>query len=714
MLLALILGIQSVQPSAEKLVLAGAEAAALSASLGRPVRIAPGIGREMLYVRAGAAKPMAMLSALARALHASIVQSPAGFAIRRTKADLAELLARRTAAREDWFGVTESRLSTYRRPFGGSPPASAIQGALALERKRMDDLMAGVGTGRVPLSPEFYVWNLLPSATLLDAWIKRIGPRDLAEIPTGEVRVYETDPGPGALELPDSPELLAAYSATISNLRDSGLHDAPAPQINGYTEPGTSHYHLPPAFTVASAEQAQPVLARLSVRAGTGSINCWLELYDRSGERLDDAVLNAAPEPPYVNDVDLIAATQALSGDTQIVLSKEAQAAARFGFTGMLDRVLPLVERPDLNEPLDPYVGPAIAAMVSDTGAVVVDVPDDLLSTTRQCVRNGLLSPGALRLLLKNAGTFEETTVQGIRVLRPIDPEYVEGRRADRVRLAKYAKGFLSAGVLETRARTQLYHEGYPNMWAFAARWADGADSLSRTPHGIVGNGQGRQIEYAQPNVLAFLGCISDADWDALEAGKTLTIEQMGLAKELEQLLSLGASTSAADQQTPYLYQEHPAEALRDQGPGSVTISIPKTANAVFRAWDPRRGETAFLNVWIPRDRLLSLYHARRDAIGHLSLDRAETEQLNAKRFDLRFAMENVEEVAVRLPHGLVIRARLSATYTDQSGVETYADLPQDVKDRIWQNESTAAQRKAPTQEPGQGPKPVGTGIPPP
>lgn len=678
LLAVLLVGSESFRHSVSSagIVTAASVVQSLGAALGRRVEIPAKLGKEMLYIEAGTATPEVRLKALASALHASLIYERDSYRILRTASDLRAIHDGRTAERKSWMRIGLQRAAQFRSArLGSGPTANNLQQEIEREAKSYDDLLQR----RTRLPHDYFgMADLLPCQLLLEGCAQRLGPTALAEVPTGESRVFESEPTQTALKLPDVSDLIEHYRVTMAQLGQLGI---PETALRLASERAMA-LGLTSCMTGAFAG---PLLTRLVSSSTPRGIGVELELYGMSGNLVDSASIPLSELEPLVSSLQ--AEDKLKSRDSiRISVGDDAQNAAHF-FQQLGGKLGDMYSHPDQSEPLDFFVKAAVSWLVHDSLAkcVVADVPDDFADIAARCVNKGVLNCTAFLWNLKYSEGFEKVEVAGASVWRPTDPEYVEAHRTDRVALGKYARLLARAdGESKVRLQARLCHEGFPGEWAFGGWWLHAYEDATHTRP---------PMSNITLSMYRLLGGVSDGLWDRLEAGESLTAGQLGVTEELKQLLAGNSLTVQAGEVPITDLDKHALELYRGTAISETPISLRKTTARVVQRWMP--GAQPPTNLpWAPAESLSRLFPFARADIqsGEVLTARGDFEERCERHFAVYFANQENLDLRITLPKGCCLTGRF---YSQAKDIQStgYAELPQAVKDQIWQTACSMAQR---------------------
>jgi hypothetical protein len=661
-----------------RLVRAGAEVEAIGAELGQRIEISSRLANEMLYIENGAASPGERLVALAHALNASLTTQDYIETVARTAHDLKAIHAKRTSVRAAWIASRLKYAADYRLKRGGHDlNRQSLEREIDRESKAWGDVMSG----RVRAPTEVMgIGNLLPCEQLLEALVFRIGERNLAAIPSGELRVYEDAVLPGSHSLPEFADLVSQYRSALRKLAVSGLSDRAAEEVK---ELNPNLAQLLGVFR----EDINPTRCRLVVDAGPVGMGIHLDIYEHTGRLMDSAYLWVFDKQPFLGGNQIADNAVGTTADTRVPLGPSELDGVRVMLGGHPTAARDWFSSPDKHEPLDLFARAAVSNLIAGSSGrcVVADVPDEFLTIAARCVTRGSLNCSGFRTLLEQCEGYERVDLGGDTVWRPTDPEYTESRRANRVSLARYTKQLMENGANIERLRAKAFHEGFPGVWEWAGSWVLSARNLSHMPNGSSG---------VSAKMYAVLGGISDSAWDELEAGATRTASQLGITEELLQLFDDESTSAQSDSRALSDLDKHPAELYTTLGIGDTPISLRKLTRRVVQKWtlggNSGRG-------WSPIDRLPGTFpFVSEDPVsGNLTPSRGDFEAKCSARFGFRFAVEDDVDVVIGLPQGCSLSRRLSVTRRDVTQDMGYGDLPQDLRDQIWAIACDTARRTA-------------------
>ncbi len=173
--------------------------------------------RNVVFVEPRGASVDAQLDAVARALHASVVKEKGEIRLERSNKDRRDMLEKCMLVREKWIDGRIDRVARYRSGFGPSSTPEGFFKAAAIQLAQLDEAHKGKRTSIDQVYPE----QVLPSQSLLEALIERIGRKKLAAVETGAAEVFTSSGGPGTLRLPACDDLLQSYEIAMQPFREA-------------------------------------------------------------------------------------------------------------------------------------------------------------------------------------------------------------------------------------------------------------------------------------------------------------------------------------------------------------------------------------------------------------------------------------------------------------------------------------------------------------
>ena len=648
-----------------RMVTASTEATILSERSGKTIRISPKLGSEILFLASGGASVDMEVNAVAYALHASVVHEKDQLVIRRTQADTANLERARADQRVQWIQKTLDRVARFRELHTRSgPPWQTITSEIKSEWQAWTDFASHKG----PFPQNVFVArHLLPSEQLLEGLIRRISPATLASLPSGENYAFESEPSRPDRGLPDVSDLLQIYASSMQEFAGYTLDDDLQKKIGAYA-----------GLEVLASDARRndpPTYLRLKVQAISMAMGIGLELYDKDGNKLDEANLQVTPKDEILTSKQIADSTMDPPGLDRYPLSSDELNAAAFARYENLREMPVWFTAPDKFEPLSLMTKSAMSALADEEDAkcFVADVPDSFFGYAGESVKNSKLNIESFKKIIHEWEGYERAAIGQAVIWRPTDPQLVESSRTDRRGLGSYAREFLSEQSIPHRLQGKLYQEAFPGRWQLRGLWLSGARAFL---HEV------RIGDDLTERSYAFVGAISDADWDRLKSGEVISLGQLGSTAEFQAVLDEDIVQAKSAAPLPDLLR-HPAELFKGYDLSQAPVTMQLSNVPVARYWNADGPE---FKLWQPAANLEGLFHiiATPEQTPRILTSRDEFEAKMTKQFKFRFATEEYMNLEIGGSHGSYVEARVPGTPASLSEVQTFADFPEQVKDQIW------------------------------
>jgi hypothetical protein len=406
----------------------------LARELHEPVKISWALKDDLVFIEPAQALPKALITSLATALHASVRRAESGLVIERTPNDLKEIEQGRITERTHW--LTE-RLDSVQR-YRATHNVQSSEDYMAALRSRGQDWMQFAGRHIDHPNP-FYIGELLPSETVLEGIMERIGLEKLAALPSGEVQVFEDQPQGETESLPEHQDLIDTYINSMTSFTNA----KPLSTDRFYARQLGSKDVFDGWDKAALTSKL-----RLEERSTRSEIYLILEGFDSHGNRSLLADFLAGPAGIKGDSFQTMRAEEKKSDAAWIDLSPEGRAAIQPLQPGS---ALPAwFIHPDKQEPMDLFVREALQSLASEhpDNAFVVDVSDDLWLAMKLASKDGRINVGALKDQIRERVPYDEVTESGSTVWRLRDPVLDEAARADRKVLARFGQEFQDVTAL--------------------------------------------------------------------------------------------------------------------------------------------------------------------------------------------------------------------------------------------------------------------------
>ncbi len=643
-----------------QLVTAEQEARVLSSRLGHELVVAKPLRSEMLYVASHGATPEIEAKAVAEALHASLDKNGAGWLIQRTKQQRLDIERDRRTERATWIRrAIKDRTTQRTKKLAGHSAESVVVANLNRALKPQ--------TGRPTTQAEDVASDqglydcelLLPGATLLESIVARLTPERLASIPSGDYRVYETDPILPAEALPDVSDLVASFTRSMHAFEGSPLA----------VEMKERSVGAGGAFLTGFGGASKPVKTRLMVTTSLTGLTLSLELFDEVGSRIGVASMFIS-RPDISRSAEIEARKPGVQGHpVWIPVSDAATKCA--SFRSRKGEFPDWFRYPERTEPLSiiSTTGFAWMAEQAPEKCFVVDMPDSVFSMAMQVVKQDRLNVSAFQVSLAGAEMMQQVSDDHAVVWRSRDPEWVEITRSDRKALGSFSRGVISAGWIDPREEGLVFHRcrqlNYD--WRAAARLG-------------LEKGNGRpQISPSGGELMPIIGEISDADWQSLRSGRTITVGELGIVHETALLLSLEPDVVGGNALSDLF--RHPLEMYGRYRIEETPVSLKGQPEQVVQV-----KTDSFVGDWCPLRVLpAQLTHDGLGVVRNRKLTRDTLEAYLEEKCSFNVGQRSELTMIVGLPQGHSIEQRLLMPVETVSSKLPYSQMPKEIRDKVWE-----------------------------
>jgi len=660
-----------------QIMTADADIKMISEMLGKPVAIQASLAKKRLYISNPNYPPDKLLAILAAAIHGSIQTSPTGLLLQRTPNDFAELRLAERKERANWIRERLEAVSDYRKRMsaGNTSPSEVVFKELHAKQVAVANFQSHGGMRPASFFPQ----QLLPSEGLLEALIGRIGIDALASIPAGQTVIYEDAPVDNAHPLPPSGDLIDQYMNASSPYERTSLSQD---DLNAIRLMNYGAY-----FSEVGRETKRP--ERLRLRVSVTKVNQILQLEGFDGEEKRVLLANFVTSGSmksrlYTN----VASEDKLRSDAQwSPIPKEAQQAL-----DELKRIRssggPAPEwlvHPEQNEPLNAFTSGCLQAFAAQTPekCMVVDVDDFFWEFSRYCCSADRLCITAFQDELDEIEDYERIEDATSIVLRPRTPEAIEASRVDRKVLGKHLRDLLNQSGERLRTLSLLCHDASAERSSMVEALAWFATRIATS------NMDG----YLGDETYRFLGGISDSGWEQLKAGKSSNVSQEGVTEQLRDLL-ISEARPIVGEQTVSDLKHHAIELFSKQPVGTAVISSESRVASVVRWKEPGKA----IGLWQPIGRLTSLAPQAVERLPNgqfVPVGTPDTfEQSLSKGRQFQTALQTIQVITIRLPLAQRIEIAGSSDIHDLGSLLAYGDLPQALRDKIYQDSVEAQKRQ--------------------
>lgn len=643
------------------------EVSRLSHELGSHVTVAGPLGSNMLFVASHGVGPKVEASAVALALHASLVESRKVLVIKRTASDQKKLSQEREAERASWItNALRFQADERKRLQASQSLEDAIAATVSSALEGFDPHPPGNPNSVVrALSALRNGLPLLPSAILLDGVVRRLTPERLASIPTGRTQVFENSPTANAVDLPNIEDLLDEFAIASNRVAKISIPDQDSAEFI------RSNF---PEYAGLGKAVGKPAKVRLVVRSsGATGLVVSLEAFDEAGTCVGSATL-AISKPGGLGIAFLPGAVASQGSSVWVPIGIIAANCARFQYLQKAAEQIPdWLLYPEKKEPLSVFLSYGLRSISDETpnACVVINVPEHLFVDGGMCVSGDKIDAGAVERMMRDVELMTPVAENQSVVWRSLDPEFNEAGLSDRAVMGHFARTAAASRGIGARSEGRLarFCGGFYDVWSDDVR---SVVSPNVTLDSAMAN---------LPNpFLRLIGAISDEDWDRLESGRTLTVGQLGVTSELDAALLQDPKLHGAPR-IPDLYR-HPSELVSAGRLEETPIRIESTMTRVGRL-----ETTSQYGGWAQLKDLPK--ELRSECLENLhpkwGMSRQELEQFLQSKCRFHTGQRLVGTLVVSLPNGLFIRQPLPMPAENVSDQLAYDEMPQSLRDGVWQ-----------------------------
>lgn len=642
----------------------------IGVKLGRPIAVQAVLSKKLLFISDPDYPPDKLLALVATAVHGSVRATPNGLTLERSSKDLAALRDAEHRERVDWILARLQDVAAYRKK--ASAAGGGLPQVVTRELNGRQTAMQNFSSHGGPRPATLFPQQLLPSELLLEALIRRIGADELASIPPGRIVIYEDSPVDQAAPLPPDGDLIDQYLEASMPLDGISLtQDASA---------AIQRLRYAPFFSQVGKQTKRPERLRLRVTSARTNLLLQLEGFDGEEKRVllaDFVTQGRMKGRPYTN----IASEDKAKGDalwspiskaTQVEIDRDLRSQISVGSPAP-----DWLVHPERTEPLNLFVCDCLGAFAAQTPekCMVVDVDDFFWDFTRVCCSGERLCTTAFQDELGEMEDYERVEDATSIVLRPRTPEAVEATQADRKVLGRGIRDLIARNGDRLRTLSLLFHDASADRSPFAERLARDAMQIAPTS----------SDELLGDRTYRLLGAISENAWGDLMAGRLATAAQDGVTDEMRDLLVSDTRAAFGDQVVTDL-KHHPIELYHEVPVGATQLSVKPREASVFRWQSPGKP----MGPWQPVGRLMVLAPAavRRLGNGHFILEGTQDsfEQGLARGMLFQMASETQRIITIHLPEGRQMEIVGSAEPHDATPLGPYRDLPQTVRDKVYQD----------------------------
>jgi hypothetical protein len=660
LLLALISGVYS----NAQVTTAEAFCAQLSHQLGKPVQISGPIKEDLVFVEPHGASPQSVLSALAVAIGAKLEADGSGYKLMRTKDWASQISAQVITERTKWL---ERRLNLD-HDFRAVNPSAGLDGFAGVSAVLQKSV--AMRAGKLDHMGPFSGAELLPSSTLLESLLSRIGLKQLASLPAGEVAVYEDAPASGEQSLPEHQDLTTVYESELNNLRAQPLPDdlRRLTQLNGM------------AGVFADLESTRSLAKlRLTEIASTAGFQFLLEGLDQTGS----CFLHTGC---FAGGVD-----ELLSGPYLMRRLSKSRVPRRVDLSqASLDFIRRLKESPtqwpewllapDKFEPLNAFAAEALQKVAAESPgkAVVIFATDSLWSEVLQSVEGDRLNLDVLEALMNEESSYRQVEVDGSSICwKPSDLVAFESRRANRKELARFADRVRRDHFVAIESAVRLYSDASLELGPLPNVWCQNVQRCLGTP-GVRSD--------RSNDIYRLLGGLREDIQESAREAQDATCDQLRITQQAATFLRRDISLTTEGPSVSDLLR-HPPEALNGAAIGDAFLHIEVTPTLMVGARDETPGRAEH---WYPLTDFEQNFPVRsgvrvvtEGGVVKVATSEQEFESSNAA---WHYRAGDREDLVIRIyrPNGLFVSGHVEGGVSPSGQELSYRELPQQVKDSIW------------------------------
>ena len=632
------------------------------------VSVSRSLEKVEIYAEARCASAAQLVQAVATGLHASVIQTPSGILIERTKKDVESIEKSLSYERKKWLKDRLGVLSRYR-----ATNLDSHDQASSLRRSLDAYFTQWKNPGKMPqqANSSLRATQLLPSETFLEHLIQRIGIDNLAAVPNGNLQVFEDHPTISAIGLPPCEDLIDEFLQARSSLSKFTLPD--------------NLRNILPAIGMGDMIETSlteiPSHLRLEVASHSGGIEIQFQGFDSAGKQVVHAWLLAGRvDQPLVAKSIL---ENALKSKERKELRLPDQTTQAIQFLDGKTTTTPPPSwflRPEENEPLNMFARPVLQNIAEeDPGKCFVAVVSDLmLSPVRRSMRDGKLLLDAFNRLLDQSMPYEFIKSPESVIWRPTDPISDEQKVANRNVLGKFARKEKLGLACDVRTLGLLCHDVAQGFSPLADAWA-----LRIQAGSPLLSGSGSFSGYA----LKLVGGVDEPTWLRLKSVNSLSCAEIGAEPELQALLRNDWGLQVTGRDTvPDLYR-HPLELYPHTPLGESPLSFQPITTPMV-AWYQAEGSTPSL---MPQSQIKNIFQLQLwnsvkwvgDSPSFTMTRDAFEQKFSAMRF--RYGTKINQRLTIFLPQGFSISFEAPQSISFDDEFLTYSDLPQQDRDLYWQ-----------------------------
>ncbi len=631
------------------------ELSSLEKRLHKVITAKPELRNHLLCVRPNPTDPEAELTAIATALRAEIMRTEHGIVLGQTETDLIKARERWAQGRAKWIQQRIDLGLAFRKAHDADDaPLVAAKTGIDIALRIDDRFRSGDASGFADPG----LSELLPAGKLVYTLLNRIGAQKLGALRGGSpCAVFETDPIGNGLPLPEHSGLLQAFNESTLLLREIKVPD------------NLVHYMRIPLDCIGPGS-GSATRVRIECQEQPASFYATLEAFDDSGHLCGKAFFDARTfsgpirgYEAYLQDYRQSRRNRHLEPIPSGLLSLAKRVTKAGNPTWF--------ERPSEQEPLRIYASFAMESLAKDSPepCVVIDMDDGLFETAIHVAEGEKLDLDGFQILLDHLDPYEQIHGQGFCAWRPADPD--TPAPISRKELGLFVQHSLANGYMDLRELSGLTQHITPLLRTCTERLYK---ALALGPNNS-------EIHPPSQVTCKLIGAISDADWDALLAGRSLTAGQMGITDDFLKFL-LGTAEFEGAAKLPEQYR-HPTELYRGTSFADTPIHITRQDDAVYRILEQGKRPTR----WDPVGPGIWQFGLRAHLVSgepRLETTRDQFESKLDERFRFQTGKRSLLQMVLGLPKGQVWRCNLPNPIGDVSGSMRYSDLQRDIRDHNW------------------------------
>jgi hypothetical protein len=308
---------------------------------------------------------------------------------------------------------------------------------------------------------------------------------------------------------------------------------------------------------------------------------------------------------------------------------------------------------------------------------VAISVSDSLWNAVCRVSEGGRVNLDALETLMLEGLPYERL-LQGEAVIwRPFDALADESARADRKALVQFTREFSNQGYVTLRSASRLYHDASPNDSPLPTTWFNEAQRSMGTE---------MLTSDRSTKMYQLLGEISDDGWDRLMGGATLTCGELGIESAVTASLRRETALQTEGLQVSDLLR-HPTELFAGEDASSIPVQLEQSSDEKIKIWND--GSPSNHEMWLPLNLQRQVYSSSGFAVdwdGAKYVPRTTREAFDDDNSNYSCQFGGVPKITVKLglPRKLYVTGHFSGATVPTGRIVSYTELPQAVRDAMW------------------------------